>query len=457
MNKKVSIKTIYLLLVISIGLIGLGVGSTYAVFTASAEIDNPIVINSNLTHDSEIIETIEVEVPAKETISSTLNISNSTDNTRNYLVWYLADIDDIEVGTSSGNPIGTLASNTNTLVVIDIRNNSENDISVTLGISSSFDSIVLGEEMISVPSEELPVTEVTLVDYLTNLYLNASPAQATVANNDIYYYYAPSESMMNDGMNSSHEWEDGSNAGNIRYYGATPSNYIDIGDRDSSGNVIPWRIIGVFKNMTLADGSTDTLIKVVRDEYTTNEEPWDDDYYDWHNATLKTYLNEGEYYTGLSQDVKDKIATVEWNIGGHNTSAVFSNEIYKYERENAKCSTCTYETIWEGNIALMYPSDYGYASDLAKCSKSLENYGTDKENCPGTNWIFNEYYETFLTPDSNSDDSVWMLEEDGTVQYYYLLIGTNYGYAITPTMYLKSNLLYDSGDGSSVENAYVVK
>ena len=35
-------------------------------------------------------------------------------------------------------------------------------------------------------------------------------------------------------------------SGNIRYYGASAKNYVDIGDRDSSGNKILWRIIGVF-------------------------------------------------------------------------------------------------------------------------------------------------------------------------------------------------------------------
>ena len=47
--KKISIKTFYLIAVISIGLIGLAVGSTYAMFTTSAEINNPITISSNLT------------------------------------------------------------------------------------------------------------------------------------------------------------------------------------------------------------------------------------------------------------------------------------------------------------------------------------------------------------------------------------------------------------------------
>ena len=49
MKKKISMKTIYLLAVIAVGLVGLGVGSTYAVFTASATIDNPIAFTSNLS------------------------------------------------------------------------------------------------------------------------------------------------------------------------------------------------------------------------------------------------------------------------------------------------------------------------------------------------------------------------------------------------------------------------
>ena len=43
METKISMKTIYLILVITIGLVGLGIGSTLAVFTASAEISNPMM------------------------------------------------------------------------------------------------------------------------------------------------------------------------------------------------------------------------------------------------------------------------------------------------------------------------------------------------------------------------------------------------------------------------------
>ena len=49
MKKKISVKTLYLLGIITIGLIGLGVGSTYAMFTTTIEIDNPITIYATLS------------------------------------------------------------------------------------------------------------------------------------------------------------------------------------------------------------------------------------------------------------------------------------------------------------------------------------------------------------------------------------------------------------------------
>ena len=70
--KKISIKTFYLIAVISIGLIGLAVGSTYAMFTTSAEINNPITISSNLISNDDVMETFEVEVKSKEFITKTL-------------------------------------------------------------------------------------------------------------------------------------------------------------------------------------------------------------------------------------------------------------------------------------------------------------------------------------------------------------------------------------------------
>ena len=62
MKQKVSIKTLYLIGIIGAGLILLAIGSTYAMFTASIVIDNPISLSSSLSSTSEVIETVDVLV-----------------------------------------------------------------------------------------------------------------------------------------------------------------------------------------------------------------------------------------------------------------------------------------------------------------------------------------------------------------------------------------------------------
>ena len=76
--KKISIKTFYLIGIIAIGLIGLAVGSTYAIFTTSAEISDPITINSNLTSNDDIMETFEVEIEPYKTVNQTIKINSGT-------------------------------------------------------------------------------------------------------------------------------------------------------------------------------------------------------------------------------------------------------------------------------------------------------------------------------------------------------------------------------------------
>ena len=86
--KKISIKTFYLIAVISIGLIGLAVGSTYAMFTTSAEINNPIIISSILTSNDDVMETFEVEVKSKEFITKTIIVNSGNNTNINYGMRY---------------------------------------------------------------------------------------------------------------------------------------------------------------------------------------------------------------------------------------------------------------------------------------------------------------------------------------------------------------------------------
>lgn len=49
MKQRINFKTIYLIATITVGLLGLAIGSTYAIFTTSAEINNPISLSTTLT------------------------------------------------------------------------------------------------------------------------------------------------------------------------------------------------------------------------------------------------------------------------------------------------------------------------------------------------------------------------------------------------------------------------
>ena len=92
------------------------------------------------------------------------------------------------------------------------------------------------------------VTEnVNAVDFITNLYTSASKTEVKNNNDTITYNYATSVNLMNDRLGS---MSTGIDAGNIRYYGASPNNYIyfncdDYSNQTSSTCEI-WRIIGVF-------------------------------------------------------------------------------------------------------------------------------------------------------------------------------------------------------------------
>jgi len=81
---------------------------------------------------------------------------------------------------------------------------------------------------------------VSAASYITNLYNNAT--KTIVTNNNIDYNYATSVSLMNDRLGGTTK---DLNAGNIRYYGANPNNYIDIGHRDTK----PWKNISGLENM----------------------------------------------------------------------------------------------------------------------------------------------------------------------------------------------------------------
>ena len=275
-----------------------------------------------------------------------------------------------------------------------------------------------------------------------------------------------------------------------RYQGKTPNNYITF-----NGEQNVWRIIGVFEVETPNDDGTYTKenkVKIVRDRI--DNVKWDykgaSSYKnDWTTSTLMTMLNSGPYnnrtsgYTqlacstgydtttsetaicnyesnGLTDNAKNQISSTKWYLG--NTSYKGNTkEIYTQERSTSVWSGNS--QTWDGKVALIYPSDYMYASsscydgDIKGYDTSGSSpYDTDyrSETCKSTNWLL--------------DTSNWFWAVSPSSGHSYLALTVyNSGYVFSSStnissgglrqsVYLDTNINYVSGDGTK-SNPFVIE
>ena len=302
-----------------------------------------------------------------------------------------------------------------------------------------------------------------------------------------YLYFDESKNMIDiiEGLEPDNEnmlaYDD---AGNLRYIGADPNNYVLFNDE-------LWRIVGIFDENTHGVAGTE-LVKIIRDE-SIGEYSWDNKPYgtgsstsqygsnDWSDSLLQIVLNEGAYYnrtsgtcpsgrngattncdfsnTGLTNNAKSMIETVTWKLGGSSTYDDVTASMF-YERERGTTVYSGHATEWVGEVGLMYPSDYGYATsggsttDRAAClAEELYNWDSSSfSDCRNNDWLFNSAYQWTLTPRSSFSDSVFYVNIGG---YLYSNTGANNGAGARPSIYLKSNIVISGGDGSE-SNPYTL-
>ena len=493
--KQISVKTFYLIAVISIGLIGLAVGSTYAMFTTSAEINNPITISSNLISNNDVMETFEVEIEPYKTVTQTININSGTVSNVNYAVWYLNNISNVDIGILSTNTrttgvIKDAGSGTGCNIVL--RNNSAEKKTITIGVATSKSSISLASNMTIVPQTVIGERQINTnaVTYIKKLY--STTEKSTVTNNSITYNTSPSQLLMNDRKGSS---STGIDAGNIRYYGANPDNYVYFNcsnyNNPTASTCELWRIIGVF----------DGKVKIMRSE-NIGAYSWDttastinggSGLNDWSTSKLMMLLNGGYTYlinnlsrpaslywnrtsgscynaanlgatscsftsTGLKNDTtKNMIYETRHNIGAGTTSVgIYANQLYAKER-GATVYTGR-PTTWTGKVVVPYASDYSYAVDFNKCSSTLYNYNNSA--CTSNNWMYNIMTKSgtkgawTLTSQSNGNaDAVFGIYANGGVAYGQ---GTRGGMNILPTLYLNPDTIITKGEGTK-DKPYKIK
>ena len=291
--------------------------------------------------------------------------------------------------------------------------------------------------------------KVNLADHITRLYNN----EETRASNGLKKDNTPDQ--------------------NIRYYGSNPNNYV-------SFNNELWRIIGVFGNNvklirkdSLGSLSWDSSEYRVNGGYGVNE---------WSQADLKNYLNT-MYYGGTSvtcyngqnnQTTTCPTGTIDetskglidyhtWNTGAPNYNTLYDSTtssydtvaFYRAERGNVNGKICTSgnwcndtvtrTTEWTGYVGLPYITDYAYASSENDCNTKMVQSPTYK--CKNNNWMQRSTWAWYLSPYAVAAGAfdVWDVNSNGSVSNG-TAANSN---AVAPSIYLKSNVLIDSGNGTS--------
>ena len=279
-----------------------------------------------------------------------------------------------------------------------------------------------------------------------------------------------------------------------RYYGPNPNNYICL-DMEG-GSTCPdrglYRIIGsIYEEL-----EGENRLKVIKanplENKTNNGFSWarTTKYANnvWVTTTdsgnltesIEELLNAGDWWNntndfqgyGLTNEIKKYISSSRYYLGGVSNDTTGS--LYNKERgTNNK-----YDDVplyWDGQVGLMYPSDYGYASgNNCATNISLYNYNI---SCKAINWLYNSCswqwvmspgisvsgipFNNFLSKKGNLLGGYYKSgDSSSTIRKCGLEVGDerrfvrDYGY-VFPTFYLTSTTTIVSGTGS-IDDPYVL-
>ena len=230
-----------------------------------------------------------------------------------------------------------------------------------------------------------------------------------------------------------------------RYRGASPKNYVTFNNE-------VWRIIGVFPTDD-GTGNIENRIKIIKDQSIGNNY-WNNvsvtstsSYNNWTGATLMKYLNATYYNSLINNNSIDMVDDVKYYLGGYNGSLIVEKDVaYQNERKISGSSYYygTNPNSWVGKLALMYASDYGYATTDA-CTQLLSSY--NNTTCTSNNWLYNiKVNEWILSQAASGNSYAFYVYYGGGVSN--TTVSSNQ-MAVRPTLYLKSEVQITEGDGTS--------
>ena len=276
------------------------------------------------------------------------------------------------------------------------------------------------------------------------------------------------EKLYNDDASSNGLEKDDTTDKNLRYVGTSPKNYIIFNNE-------MWRIIGIFNVYNVETNKTEKLVKIIRND-SLGDYSWDSSestinsgygVNEWRQADLMTELNTDYinpsptsettlWYNGsnnakngsydYSKNIKsssiDKVAKVRWNTN-RTTYGESALNSYNQERSTTLISTpsdnVSRTNTWDGKIALINPSDYGYASTDTTCRSRLSS-----SDCKNENWLANNTTYWTLSPYSDGAFYVLFVYSGGSVSSGYA--STFRG--VRPTLFLKFDIAITEGTGT---------
>ena len=183
-------------------------------------------------------------------------------------------------------------------------------------------------------------------------------------------------------------------------------------------------------------------------------------YHGWvfKNGTWQDYLTEKIEFKkdGLRTSDKSLIGNAVYYLGGYTKQSennyydlnMNTSKWYEAERINQGNNN---ELTWIGNLGLMYPSDYSYASKyiLSDDCKNISLYSwaeSFNNKCKNNDWLYNSvFWEWTITPRADSNVS-YAHQSGGYIRNSDY--GTIASFSIHPVLYLKKNVEMASGDGS---------
>ncbi len=300
----------------------------------------------------------------------------------------------------------------------------------------------------------------------------------------------------------------GASPNNYIYFNCSTKNPNEMNDETCE----KWRIIGLFNNLKDENGNIVSRVKIIKSD-SLGKYSWDtcgrygnvgEGVNQWgetidesgnayEGADLMRELNydylgnvivgtNGKWYNGrsnvktanmpdsfLNENTSFMIESIEWSTGAY-ASGTVSNSYSLYNDERGvvngricqsnheledNCGDNVQRTIkWTGKIALPYPSDYGFSVSVGgdfsrkECLNTKYYLLKDNENCINNMWLKKEATYWTLMPYSSTISSynVASIKADGS----FLGSIAKDANDVYPTLYLKSNIMIVSGDGSSI-------